>query len=337
VICLLRVFWICALIPALAIAADKGKSAQEAAALPYLGPGASKLSAAEYERIYKNYIQTSILLGYSLSQGAAPACEQALSTIFRQVGMFGYPVPADAQHIQRSSKKMSGFLVETYEMGGVIVQLARDPATNAPARLVLVNSASTKATRRLSQSVKQELLELKRDPITGLERVQKIPVGYNHPLLSPAGQGIYVKDLRFNRKADSCEPVEFHDNTWVGGFELSQERCSTLQADVDKVWKEQISPADFTQRELARMKAAALKNAVANGSSEAEAKAIIERQFVRPLTNEINVVGSAMRNLAQCNLLALGRGGAKPSGNPNAGAGESGEGTGATPAGGSAR
>jgi hypothetical protein len=109
-----------------------------------------------------------------------------------------------------------------------------------------------------------------------------------------------------------------------------------LQSDAEKVWKEQLSPADFAQHELARMKEAAVKSAVAKGTKESEARALAEKHFVHPLTNEINVVGSAMRNLAQCNLLALGRGG-KPAATaaPAEGEGE-GAGSGTKPGAGSA-
>ena len=53
-------------------------AATEKKPLPYLGPGAEKLSKEEYERIYKNYIQTSILLGYPFFKEKAPPCDQAL-------------------------------------------------------------------------------------------------------------------------------------------------------------------------------------------------------------------------------------------------------------------
>lgn len=288
-------------------AAESKKPTKKAS--PYLGPGADKLSAEDYERVYKNYIQTSILLGYPLGRENATSCDQALSNIFRGAGMFGYPVPSEAQHIQRSNKTVGSTKVETYEVAGFIVQVARKAQTGALERLVLVNSSSTKATRRLSSLVKKELLALERDPVTGLERVKGIPVGYPHPFLGPEGQGLFVKVLRFNGKVEGCEPLDFQDNAWVGGFDLSEARCTELQAGAEKVWEEKMTPDAFAGHELERMKAAALKNALAKGTPEKEAKALIDKHFSPPLTNEINVVGSAMRNLAQCNLLALGRGG----------------------------
>jgi hypothetical protein len=278
----------------------------KASSLPYLGPGADKLSADDYQRVYKNYIQTAILLGYPFFKEKAPACDQALTSIFRGAGLFGYPVPADAQSVQRLSFSAGGLKIETYELAGVIIQVARK-SDGALDQLVLVNSSSTKATRRLSGFVKRELLHLDKDPITGLERVRGIPVGYPHPYLTQDGQGLYFRQLRFNGNRTACQPEGFQDNTWVGGFDLSQARCTELQAEAQKVWDQNMSPTDFALQELERMKAAALKSALANGVHEAEAKALVEKHFQMPLTSEINVVGSAMRNLAQCNLLALGR------------------------------
>jgi hypothetical protein len=195
----------------------------------------------------------------------------------------------------------------------VILQVARTK-DGALDRVVHVNSASTKAMRRLSGFAKSELLALEKDPVTGLERVRGIPVGYPHPYLTEDGQGLYVKVLRFNGKAgDACQPLDFQDNAWVGGYDLSEARCTELQGDAEKVWNQQMSPGEFSDRELARMKKRALESALSKGAKEADAKALLDKHFVAPLTSEINVVGSAMRNLAQCNLLALGRAG-KPAG-----------------------
>jgi len=282
---------------------------KKSSAIPYLGPGSDKLSAEEYERVYKTYIQSSVLLGYPfLKEGASP-CDQALSTIFRSSGMFGYPVPGDAEQVKRSVKKMGANKVETFETAGVIIQVARNAKTNALERLLLVNSSSTKASRRLSGFAKNELLSLEKDPITGLEKVRGLPVGFPHPFLTNEGQGLFVKVLKFNGKLEGCQPVDFQDNAWAAGFDLSEARCDGLQTDAAKVWDAQLSPEDFSQNELKRMKEIALKAAIAKGTKESEALALIEKHFQPPFTSEINVVGSAMRNLAQCNLLALGRAG----------------------------
>lgn len=281
--------------------------ASEEKALPYLGPGSDKLSKAEYERIYKNYIQTSILLGYPLLQGSPQACDQAVSTIFRQAGLFGYPVPGEATQVLRSSRKAGNSTIELYELGGVLIQLQKNSVTQAPERLFWVNSGAPKASRRLSEAAKKELLTLEKDKNTGLERVRGIPVGYPHMFLGNEGQGLLVKIVKFNGKKEGCEPVEYSDNAWSGGFDLSDSQCEILQGNVEKVWKQESSTSQFYQKELDRMKAAAVKDAIARGSKPAEAKKIVEKYFQPPFASEINVVGTAMRNLAQCNLMALGR------------------------------
>lgn len=293
-----------------ALAAPKA----EKKALPYLGPGAEKLSAEEYQRIYKNYIQTSILLGYSVMEAPATACEQSLKAIFRGVGMYSYPVPKEAEQIRRTTREVKSSKAETYELSGVIVQVVRDAKTNALDNLILVNSSSPKAIRKLSQIVRTEILSVEKDPVTGLERVKGVPVGFPHPLLSKEGQGLFVQVLKFNKSVDHCEPLSFVDNTWVAGFDLSEPRCTQLQTEVMQVWQEKLSPDDLSARELTRMKDIALKNAIAQGTKESDAKKIIEQQFVAPFTSPVNIVGSAMRNLAQCNLLALGRGAGAKSG-----------------------
>ena len=279
--------------------------------LPYLGPGADKLSPEDYERRYKNYIQASILFGYPFNRDQAGACDQALSGVFRQSGMFGYPVPGDAQQILRATKTIKGKKVETYELSGNLIQLVRDGKNNAPLELFQINSGSPRATRRLSQTIRREILELSRDSITGLEAVKGVPVGYPHPFLSKEGQGLQVKVLKFNGKTDGCEPIDFFDNAWVGGFDLSDSRCVELQSDAERVFKEQISTDEFYQRELKRMKERAVKSAIKEGAKEAEAKQMVDTHIVPPLAGELNVVGSAMRNLFQCNVMALGRAGNK--------------------------
>jgi hypothetical protein len=295
-------------------AAEPKKNSQEAT-IPYLGPGSDKLSPEEYQRVYKSYIQSSILLGYPFLKESAPACEQALSAIFRGAGFFGYPVPNEAERIKRGTKTVGGSKVETYEGAGVILQVARHKENGALDRLVLVNSSSPKAIRRLSGYAKNELLSLEKDPVTNLEKVRGIPVGFPHPFLTSEGQGLFVKTLRFNGKGEGCQPLDFQDNSWVAGFDLGEKRCSDLQADAEKVWQGELSSEDFSASELKRMKELALKSALEKGVKESEAKAIVEKHFQPPFTSEINVVGSAMRNLAQCNLLSLGRAG-KPKGAP---------------------
>lgn len=276
-------------------------------AVPYLGPGLEKLGKEEYERLYKNYIQTTILLGYPLLRGPAAPCDQALSHLFRQAGLFGYPVPGDANQVARSVRTVKGEKVETYELGGMLLQLQRN-AQGAPTRLFWLNSGSSLATRRLVASAKKEVLSLEKDPVTNLERVKGIPVGYPHQLLGNEGQGLFVRVLRFNGKKE-CEPLDFSDNAWSGGFDLSERRCTDLQADAQRVWSGELATETFYERELKRSKEQAVAAARARGASEHEAKKTADKYFVPPFTAEINVVGSAMRQLAQCNLVALGAGG----------------------------
>ncbi len=303
-------------------------------AIPYLGPGADKLSKEEYERIYKNYIQTSVLLGYSFLEGSLEPCDQALATIFRQAGFFGYPVPADAQGVQRKVRvdAKAGESIETYELGGMLLQLSRRRDTNSPTRLLWINSGSTKASRRLAVTAKKETLTLEKDKITGLERVKGIPVGFPHPYLNKMGQGLLVKILRFNGQK-ACQPLEFSDNAWNNGFDLSSDRCRELQNEAVLVWTEKMQPSEFKERELTRMKEKTYRNILAQGVKEAEAKRLVDKHFVPPVTNEINIVGTAMRNLAQCNLMAMGEKAraTAPSG------GEAGKPSGSTPGSGSAK
>jgi hypothetical protein len=296
--------------PPRAEAAEKPAPKTEKA-LPYLGPGADKLSKEEYEKIYKNYIQTSILLGYPLLRESPEACAQALTATFRQAGMFGYPVPGDASQVRRSSRKAGGSTVENYELGGVLLQLQINSATNAPERLFWINSGSPKATRRLADIAKTEALTLEKDKITGLERVKRIPVGFPHALLGNEGQGLQVRIIKFNGKKDGCEPEEISDNAWSGGYELDDARCGALQDDVQKVWDGSFSTGQFYERELKRMKELAVKDSVARGTKPEEARRLVDKHFVPPFAAEVNVVGTAMRNLAQCNLFALGHNGVR--------------------------
>jgi hypothetical protein len=309
------------------LALAQGK-AGDAKALPYLGPGADKLSPEQYEKIYRNYIQASALLGYPFLKGQAAPCDHALNAVFRQAGLFAYPVPNEAQQITRATKVVGEEKMEAYESAGTLIQVVRDRKSGGLKRVIWINSASPKATRRLGQIAKKEILTLKKDPVTGLERVKGIPVGLPHPFLAAEGQGLYVRILTFNGKVDACEPVDFVDNTWVAGFDLSENRCAELQFDAERVWKGQLSAQDFSDRELQRMKGNALKSALAKGEKEESARKIIEKHFVAPLTSEINVVGSAMRNLAQCNLLAIGRAGDKARGGKGQGTGRGGEASG---------
>ena len=254
----------------------------------------------------------SVLLGYPFVDGARPACEHALRAIFRQHGFFDYPVPSEASGISRKKFVKSGAEVEFYENGGNLIQLVREGKSKALDRLFLVNSSSPKATRRLSLAAAKDVLSLEKDARTGLEKVKGLPVGYPHPFLQPDGQGLVVRELRFNRSLENCAPVAFTDNSWVGGFDLSTERCLETKTQVEAVWREEVSPKEFARNELERMRTKAIARAKAKGLSEQEAQKIAAQALQEPLTNEINVVGAAMRNLAQCNQLAMTQAPKKP-------------------------
>ncbi|MGZ3710891.1 MAG: hypothetical protein ACXWQO_18340 [Bdellovibrionota bacterium] len=311
------------------MAAEKPKAPAKPAehTLPYLGPGADKMTPEEYDRVYKNYIQTSILLGYPITRDLRAPCDQALNNIFRQMGMFGYPVPGEAQQLTRNNKVVKGFKVETYAQGGALIQVVRDGKKNGLLKLILVNSASPRATLKLTQLARNDIIDLDRDPKTGLERVKGVPVGYPHPFLSKEAQGLFVKTLRFNGKVDGCEPVEFLDNAWTGGFELSENRCVELQNDATSVWDGRMPTEEFYKRELGRMKQRGVKEAMKSGIKEDEALDLVNRHYTLPLTSEISVVGSAMANLAQCNLVALGNAGARAKNAAPAGTSDGGQGT----------
>lgn len=299
--------------------------------LPYLGPGTDVMSPDEYQRVYKTYIQLSVLLGYPFFEKAGAPCEHDLRAIFRQAGFFSYPVPAEAQQIHRGKFQAKGFQVEFYEMGGISIQVVRDQKSSALDRVILVNSSSPKATAKLLTALHHEILGLDRDPRTGLERVKGIPVGYPHPLLSPEGQGLYFKVLRFNGKLAACEPLDFLDNSWVGGFDLNGKTCEALQNSVNQVWAGKLSAHEFAADQVAQMKEHALQNALAKGISKENAQMIVDRNFVEPIVSEVNVIGNSMRNLAQCNALAIGassnggKGGGGPGGE-NQGSAARGEG-----------
>jgi hypothetical protein len=284
-----------------------GQNSKEAAATPelFLGPGASSMSPEEYKRTYSNYIKATLLMGYPLLGEALPPCGQALNELFRQMGFHGYPVPADAQGVRRSSGQANQKKIEVYESGGQLVQLVRE-RDDSLVSLFWINSSSPKASRRLWGFARNEILTLERNSKTGLEQVRGTPVGYPHPFLTNDGQGLWVRELRFKGKKENCLPMQFSDNAWAGGFQLDRSLCTELQGRAVKAWKEEITSEEFAQLHLQSLKSLALANARSRGVKEAEANAIIEKTFQPPFTNRINLVGSAMRSLQQCNALALG-------------------------------
>lgn len=313
-------FFFALLLTAAAYAADKTPPPKRAEPLPYLGPGSDTMSPEEYRRVYKEYIQQTILLGFPIVEGSAQPCEQAVRTLFRQAGLFNYPVPGDAQKILKVQKQIGDRFIEFYQASGASIQLVRD-SNRALERLIYLNTSAPKAARRIEELGKSQVLNLVRDSRTGLEKVQSLPVGYPHPFLDPEGQGIYVKEIRFNKSLRACAPVEYQDNTWTAGYSLSEERCTATQKDADAVWVGKLEPGAFAERERDRMRKAAVKGAMQNGLKQDQAEAYVSKAFQGPFGSDVNIVGTAMRNLTQCSLLAMG--GAKalvPQGNPGQGA-----------------
>lgn len=285
--------------------------AEEKKTLPYLGPGSDKLSAEEYFKIYRTYIQQSALLGYPFLGENPSACEQTLSSVFRQAGMMAYPVPAGADQVKKSSLKKDSHTYENYVLGGNLVQLERDAKSKNPLRLVWANSSSPKAISILAMAAKKTSLHLERDPKTGLERLQKVPVGYPHPFLDVSAQGLFVREILFNDKKD-CLAISYSDNAWVNGFYLTDQICGQLRDDAGLVWAGKSKPAEFAQKQRERLRTETINHAVKNGV----AKEVAEKQFSEMVSgaidNDLTQVAAGMRNLSQCNQLAIGGFGAPP-------------------------
>ena len=303
-----------AVLLAILFSSSLARAADKPTSIPYLGPGTDVMSKEEYQRVYKNYIQLSALLGYPFLEGNGPACDHDLRSIFRQSGFFGYPVPADAEEVKKAKFSSGSYFVESYELGGISIQVLRDGKTKALDRLILVNAITPKAKRKLSQLLRKEILSLDRDTRTGLEKVAGLPVGFPHPLLTQESQGLYVKILKFNGKLDGCAPLAYLDNTWVGGFNITDTGCHELQDAVEQVWTGHLTAKNFAASEVQKMRDHAMKQAMSHGISEAEAAKIVAKNIVEPFTADVNVIGNAMRNLAQCNSLALGSGKKSPGG-----------------------
>jgi hypothetical protein len=188
----------------------------------------------------------------------------------------------------------------------VAIELIRTNGSKSLERAIYLNTNSPKAAQKIAEVAKNQLLSLERDPRTGLEKVKSLPVGYPHPFLDPEGQGILVKEFLFNGKKDDCAMVEFVDNSWVGGFTLSDERCTETQKDAEATWSGKLSPEEFAGKERDRIRKTALLSAKKRGIPEKAAKELVENGFKSEFGNDISMVGNAMRNLTQCNQYALG-------------------------------
>lgn len=270
--------------------------------LPYLGPGTDLLSPEEYIRVYSQYIRESIRWGFEPNKCEESSCERSLNYLFRSSGLFSYPVPSGADvYTWIHPKKIR----ECYASGGVVAQIERE-STGALKKVFLVYSRSPRAAKRLKKVCKDKVLRLDRNPKTSLERVADIPVGYPHPLLCSGSQGLFVRELIYNRSSHSCVPMEYRDNSWNASHTLSLKRCSDTKDDFARAWSKNISPRDFAKKERIRQHNRLLRLAVKNGMSEQKAIEAVKKYFVPPIDNELVYTGMAMRNIEACNRLGIG-------------------------------
>ena len=283
-------------------ASGKAAQASQAVHLPYLGPGTDLLPPDEYLETYKRYIQESVRLGFPPDKCTGSTCEQSLAHLFRMAGLFYYPVPSGAD-VKVWKHKHSGR--ECYANGGVVAQVEREKG-GALQAATIIYSKSPKAAKVIERACRTKLLEVKRDVATGLERVAGVPVGYPHPQLCPASQGLFVRSLNFNDSRTACRPTEFADNAWVSGMSLTEQRCRATQQDLKLAWQGKLSHVQFAQRERERQLQRAEARAMAKGASKKEAQKMVKRFFHGPLDHPVTYTGMAMRNLETCNLLAIG-------------------------------
>ena len=270
--------------------------------LPYLGPGSDVLSPEEYIRVYSQYIRESIRWGFTPNKCEESSCERSLDYLFRTAGLFSYPVPSsEGLYTWIHPKKIR----ECYTSGGVVVQVEREP-TGALKKVFMVYSRSPKAIIQLKRACKNKTLSLQRDEKTSLERVAGIPVGYPHPLLCSGSQGLFVRELIYNRSKTPCVPIEYRDNSWASGHSLSLTRCTQTKEDFARVWSKKMSSKEFAARERARQHSRLIRSAMQNGMSKQKAQETVKKYFVPPIDNELIYTGMAMRNIESCNRLGIG-------------------------------
>lgn len=295
--------------PAPAAETKSGKKAgTEKEALPFLGPGADKLSKDEYLRVYSQYIKESILMGFPPKICAESPCEQGLAQLFSGAGLFTYPIPSGGDV---KTWKHSAGLLECYESGGTVAQVERE-AGGALVRALAVLSKSPKAVAKVARACRQGPLQLERDAATGLERLAGVPVGYPHPLLCPESQGLIVRRLDFNKDRNACRPTNFQDNSWVSQLRLSNESCAATIADLKLALTKKIPPAEFAKRERERQRARVVGVVRERGGDAAAADAAWKEYYAGPVTHDVTMVGIAMRNVENCNQFHLGQTPAAP-------------------------
>ena len=280
------------------------------AAVPYLGPGADKLSKDEYLRVYSQYIKESIRMGFPPRTCVEGPCEQGIAHLFSAAGLFTYPLPSGAD--VKSWKNSEGTL-ECYESGGTVAQVQRESG-KALLRALAVHSKSPQAAQSVARACKEGPLKLERDGATGLERLAGIPVGYPHPLLCPESQGLIVRRLDFSGDRTGCRPTGFDDNSWVSQLRLSEESCGATLSDLQQTLSRKIAPTEFAKRERERQRARMRASVKANGGNAADADALWKRYYGGPIGHDVTMVGQAMRNVENCNQFQIGQTASAPAG-----------------------
>lgn len=274
------------------------------------------IDVKKLRQAFASYFKKSEQLGLLKLDGCGNSdCQATLNTLFRASGLYAYPVPAAANFL-----KIKRGTRECYQSAGTLIQVNREKG-GALLNAVLVQSRSPKAMKRLVSLCKQQTLQLKTDKKTNLESLAGLPVGV--PTTGcQAEQGLFVRRLNFNNSRTNCRGLDFIDNTWIGGFNINEQRCRASRGDLDQVWNGQIAPNEFADRERKRQFEHYVNLLVADGQSRKQARANVQKMFQGGIASDVMMVGSAMRNIEMCNLINLGvqgeptrkrSGGARPS------------------------
>lgn len=278
-------------------------SAQEAinkGQIPYLGPGADRMTPEKYEKHYGDYIKEAIRMGFPPSKCEDGACTQSLQQLFRRSGLFDYPVPPTAE-----LKTWKNAATECYMVGGVLAQVRRDRNKDLRSATVIF-SKSPKAMPILFRACREKPLRTQQAEKSGLERIGGMPIGYPHPYLCSASQGLYVQSIDFLQEKGECRAVNYVDNSWSNGHNVNEKMCFETQKDVEFVWQNKLKPHDFVMRERKRTRTRLRAKAVAQGASRSDADLMIRKLYLGPLDHDFTYVGIAMRNLEACNQYVVG-------------------------------
>lgn len=259
------------------------------------------ISLKEVRQAYAKYLRQSALLGITAKECEKANCESSLNTLFRASGLYGYPVPADADVLQHRQKKM-----ECYRTGGVLAQVIRQKKGGALQKATIIQSRSPKAMKQLVQLCKKGPLELSREKDTGLERIAGLPIGAAGADFCREAQGLFVQVLNFNNSRTNCRSLDFLDNAWVGGLEINESRCRQTRADLDLTLKEKMEPFEFANKERKRQFDQLVKKAQEQGYSKKKAEQAVREMFSSKTSDDVMMVGAALRNIEACNLVNLG-------------------------------